>query len=66
MKKKLYLSKEDCKFLGVCSGLSNYLNLDVSILRISTVILTLLFPVTIIIYFAIWFILPENNSNSRI
>lgn len=42
-KKKLYKNVKDRKFLGVCAGIADYLEVDVSIVRIVTV-LTCLIP----------------------
>jgi phage shock protein PspC (stress-responsive transcriptional regulator) len=61
MNKKLSLSKEDMKIFGVCSGIAKYFNLDISLVRIATVVLALFFPSVIFIYLVIWFILPDNN-----
>ena len=34
MEKKLYRSKTDKKLAGVCKGFSNYLNIDVTLIRL--------------------------------
>jgi len=58
-KKRLYRIKEDKVFLGVSSGLSEYMDVDVSIIRVLFVVLALTgvgFP--ILIYIILGIILP--------
>ncbi|BBC74079.1 recombinase RecF [Altererythrobacter sp. B11] len=51
---KLRLDKPNGRFLGVCSGLANYLNIDPLIVRLAFVAGTLFgFGTFILIYFAI-------------
>ncbi|MDT9598934.1 PspC domain-containing protein [Sphingosinicella rhizophila] len=47
-----YLNKRDAKFWGVCSGISDYTGVDVTLVRIGAVVVTLLgaFPWTILAY----------------
>lgn len=49
---KFYLDKQNAKWLGVCSGIADYTGVDVTWVRVGTVILTLLggFPWTLIAY----------------
>ena len=51
-RKKFTLDKANGKFLGVCSGLANYLNVDATFVRIGMVLVTLLgaFPWTLVAY----------------
>ncbi len=51
---KFYLDKQNRKWLGVCSGIADYTGVDVTWVRVGTVILTLLggFPWTLIAYWA--------------
>lgn len=53
------------KIFGICSGLSNRLQIDVSIIRILWVIITFITPlVGVVIYLLIAFLTPdENNQN---
>jgi phage shock protein C len=50
---KFYLDKRNGKMMGVCSGIADYTGVDVLIVRVATVLLTLLggFPWTVIAYF---------------
>jgi phage shock protein C len=52
-RKTFRLDKSNGKFLGVCAGLANYFNIDVTLLRVGAVVVTLLgaAPWTIIAYF---------------
>ncbi|QNA84043.1 envelope stress response membrane protein PspC [Sphingomonas sp. So64.6b] len=54
---KFYLDKQNRKWLGVCSGIADYTGVDVTWVRIGTVVLTLAggFPWTLIAYWlAAW------------
>ncbi len=63
-KKKLYRNKKDGKFLGVCAGLADYLEVDVSLVRI-VVVLTSLIPGSFVplAYFIAFFILDKKPKN---
>lgn len=52
-----YLDKHNAKWSGVCAGIADYTGVDRNIVRIATVVLTLMggFPWTLIAYFvAAW------------
>ncbi|MGY4396063.1 phage shock protein C [Sphingomonas sp. UYAg733] len=54
---KFYLDKQNRKWLGVCSGIADYTGVDVTWVRIGTVVLTLAggFPWTLLAYWlAAW------------
>lgn len=42
MRKKFYLDKANGKFMGVCSGIANYFNIDATIVRVGLVLVTLM------------------------
>lgn len=48
---------------GVCAGLANYLNTDVTFIRLITVALGVIQPVAWMFYFFIWIIAPEDNED---
>jgi phage shock protein C len=49
------------KVAGVCQGLANYMGWDVTLLRVITVILSLVtFPLGIIAYLIFWLVVPEE------
>ncbi|WOO86539.1 PspC domain-containing protein [Mollicutes bacterium LVI A0039] len=59
---KLYRNAYDSVIAGVCSGLSDYLNIDKNVIRlIAAVGGIFLFPVFIITYILAWAILPIKN-----
>lgn len=71
-RKKLYKNPKERKFLGVCAGIADYLEVDVTVVRI-IVVLTSLIPGSFVplAYFIAYFILdkkpenvPDNNSDS--
>ena len=49
---KFYLDKQNAKWLGVCAGIADYTGIDITWVRVGTVIFTLLggFPWTLIAY----------------
>ncbi len=60
--KRLYRVKENKVFLGVSTGISEYMDIDVNIIRVLFVLLTLMgvgFPV--IVYFVLAIILPVKE-----
>lgn len=62
MAKRLYLaSGRNAKFLGVCGGIAEYLDVDPTIVRLAWVILTLLsFGLGILAYFLAFAIIPRR------
>lgn len=49
------------KVAGVCQGLANHLGWDVTVLRVITVILSIVtFPLGIITYLIFWLVVPEE------
>lgn len=64
-RKKLYKNPKERKFLGVCAGLADYLEVDVSMVRI-VVVLTSLIPGSFvpIAYFIAYFILDNKPKHS--
>lgn len=61
--KKLYKNPQNKMLCGVCSGVADYLNLDVSIIRILWVILCLSYGSGIILYFVCAVILPDKPTD---
>lgn len=64
-RKKLYKNTRERKFLGVCAGVADYLEVDVTIVRIITV-LSMLIPGSVVVigYFIAYFILDEKPKSS--
>ena len=62
MKKKLFRTKgQGAMLLGVCGGLAKYLDVDPTIIRIATALLTLFsFGGLILAYFIMALIMPQE------
>jgi len=58
MDKRLHRKEEGKLFLGVCTGLADYFNVDVSIMRILTVALSVFGGGGLILYIAAAVIMP--------
>ena len=64
MNKKLVKGDSfESKICGVCAGLSNYFNIDVTIIRITIVILSLFHGSGLIIYLILAALMPDKNYN---
>lgn len=61
MEKKLYRSKTDRKFLGVCGGLAEYFGIDATVLRLILVLAVIFAGVGIIAYLVAALIMPEKQ-----
>ena len=61
MEKKLYRSKTDRKFLGVCGGLAEYFGIDATVLRLILVLAVIFAGVGIIAYLVAALIIPEEQ-----
>lgn len=55
---RLYRDREQGKIGGVCAGLAEYFGLDLTLVRVLTFIGMLFFPHLLLVYFALWVILP--------
>ncbi len=60
--KKIYRSRKDRMIFGVCGGLSEYFEVDSSLIRI-IVVLSMFLGITVFAYFIIAIILPEESKN---
>ena len=62
MSKRLIRPRENRMIAGVCAGLAEYMNLDVSLVRLLFVVITLVtavFPMGLF-YIIAWIIIPED------
>ena len=59
---KFYLDRQNRKWKGVCAGIADYTGLDVTVVRIGTVVLTLLggFPWTLVAYWVTAWMAPRK------
>jgi phage shock protein C len=58
--RKLYRSKANRQVAGVCGGLAEYFNLDVTLIRVLFVLLAVLGGSGLVIYVAMWIIVPKE------
>lgn len=58
--KKLYRSTTDVKLAGVCAGLAEYFELDPTLVRLGTVLLSLFSGIGVIMYIAGAIIIPQR------
>lgn len=66
--RKLYRSKNDVIFCGICGGIAEYFDVDSTFVRIGVVILTLItgfIPVTLG-YFIAYLIIPKKSSGKSL
>ncbi len=62
--KRLYRSRKDRMLAGVCGGLAEYFHVDATPVRLLFVLAGLMNGVGVIIYLALWFVVPENPQES--
>ena len=60
--KKLYRIEEGKMICGVCTGLAEYLDMDITIVRALYAILSCCFPPLIIAYFVIAVVAPVKDK----
>jgi phage shock protein C len=58
--RKLYRSTSDRKLAGVCAGLARYFNVDATLIRVLFVVLAVLGGSGLILYLALWIIVPKQ------
>ena len=61
MEKKLYRVMEGKKIAGVCTGLAEYLKLDVTIIRLIWALLILCAGTGLLAYIVCAFVIPEKT-----
>lgn len=60
--KRLYLSDNDKKIAGVCGGLADYFDIDVTIIRIVWFVAAFFYGTGFILYLAFWLIVPRERN----
>src|SRR4029453_8626315 len=58
--RKLYRSKTNRQVAGVCGGLAEYFNLDVTLIRVLFVLLAVLGGSRLVLFVAMWIIVPKD------
>lgn len=61
MKKKLYKSNTEKKLCGVCGGISEYFDFDVTLVRLAWVLFTLLGGSGIVAYIIATLVIPDGE-----
>jgi phage shock protein C len=59
--KQLRRSRTDRYIGGVCGGVASYLNMDATLVRILTVVITLFTGVPVVLYLVALFLMPEED-----
>jgi phage shock protein C len=62
--RKLYRSRSNRQVAGVCGGLAQYFNLDATLIRILFVVLAVLGGSGLVLYLAMWIIVPKEPSGA--
>ena len=60
--KKLYRSRSDRQLAGVCGGLAEYFNIDVTIIRLIFVVFTILGGPGLLAYIVMAIVVPEEPT----
>jgi phage shock protein C len=60
--RKLYRSETSRMLAGVCGGLADYFNIDVTLVRILFVVLAVFGGSGIVLYGAMWQLVPEESD----
>lgn len=63
--KRLFRDPDHALLGGVCSGLSKYLGLDVTLVRIIWLILVFIFGTGVLFYFILWVIIPKATTTAE-
>lgn len=63
MKTRLYRNKKEKVIAGVCSGLSDYFDIDVVVIRVVFLSTALVWGVSIFIYIFFWIAMPAKTDD---
>jgi phage shock protein C len=64
--KRLYRKREGRIVAGVCTGLADYLGVDVTIIRLVFAALTVFGGAGVLLYLIAWALVPEEGEKSSI
>ena len=62
MTKKLTRSRDHRVIAGVCGGIAEYFNIDVTVVRIITAVVSAFWGVGVVAYIVAWLLLPEEGT----
>lgn len=60
MKKRLVRNTDDGLLGGVCAGIADYMDMDVTVVRLLWIVLSYALGVGIITYLIVWVIMPSD------
>lgn len=60
------LNRENKRFLGVCAGLADYLEVPTVVIRIITLLACLTWPTLILVYFVTYWWLKQGNEEGKV
>jgi phage shock protein C len=60
--RKLYRSQNQRMVAGVCGGLADYFNIDVTVIRVLFLILSVFGGTGLLIYLVMWIIVPDVSK----
>lgn len=61
-KNSLFRDRDGAMIGGVCSGLSEYFHIDVTIIRVIAVFLGIAWGSGILLYIILWILLPDKSD----
>ncbi len=61
MERKLTLNTRDKKLAGVCAGLAEYLELDVTLIRVIFLFFAFQFGGGLLLYIIMWALMPKDT-----
>ncbi len=61
-KKRLYRSEKEKILGGVCGGISEYLDVDPTLVRLVWILFTLFYGVGLLVYVLLWIITPNKKN----
>ncbi|MCU0497661.1 MAG: PspC domain-containing protein [Anaerolineae bacterium] len=65
MDKKLQRSSENSVLFGVCGGLANYFNIDVTIVRLLFIVFALMGGPGLLVYIVLLVIMPKSDETEK-
>lgn len=65
MAKRLYRSRKDSVIAGVCGGIADYFDIDLTLVRIVAVISILINGIGLIAYIIGWIFIPQNPESLK-
>jgi phage shock protein C len=61
MQKRLYRIRHDRIFGGVSTGIAEYFDIDVVLVRVAFIVLGLMHGIGVILYIILWIVVPERH-----